>query len=480
MNDRFIDIHCHSVLKPYSKSFKNNGREGRNNINSNREESVWFDDGPTDIDKILNEFLSVTKFRQANFSTSHKGGVRVMMVSIDPMEKGFVFNKRRRPKSFLGKLFYNFVTGIGQARIDVLLDLTNYYSDLKRGYKYLEELNGKSVQVDGKTLKYKLVDKYVDIDLNQKDTLNVVLTIEGGHVFNTGLELANVITDAVEVLNNVKDMKSDVWKVKPFFVSLAHHFPNQLCGQAQSFKGISKLAYDQKLNKNEGLTFFGNAVIKELLDDNNGKKRIYIDVKHMNLKSRYEYYESLENGVYKDENIPIIVSHGALRFKNRPSQNTNEINFYNEEIVKVGNSGGIFGVQLDERRLLKRRPPKRIRDLKVRPKRQLYKKAYYVWRQIEGIALLLYADREFMSNNKDPWGIQALGSDFDGIVDPLDGFWSHKEYKLLAHYLRLHAGLFLKSNKARRLPNHGQLTADSIIEKFLFLNADAFMRTYLK
>lgn len=480
MEDRFIDIHCHSVLKPYSKSFKNKGREGQNNSNANKEESAWSDDEPTGFDKILNEFLSVTKFRQANFHTSHKGGVRVMMVSIDPMEKGFVFNKRRKPKSFLGKLFFNFVTGIGQDRIDVLVDLTDYYSDLKKGFKYLEQLNGKPVQINGKALKYKLVDKYADIDFNQKDTLNVVLSIEGGHVFNTGLELADVITDANEVLNNVKDLKSSNWKVKPFFVSIAHHFPNQLCGQAKSFDGISKRVYDQKLDKKQGLTFFGEAVIKELLDNRNGKKRIYIDVKHMNLKSRYEYYESLENGVFKDEDIPIIVSHGALKFKNRPAGNTHEINFFNEEIVKVGNSGGIFGVQLDERRLLKRKPPKRIRDLKVRPKRRLYKRAFYVWRQVESMALLLYADQDFMDNERDPWGIQALGSDFDGIVDPLDGFWTHKEYKLLAHYLRLHAGLFLKSNKAKRLPDHSQLTADAIVEKFLFSNADAFMRTYLK
>ncbi|MEN1784928.1 MAG: hypothetical protein AAGF77_07270 [Bacteroidota bacterium] len=476
-SDLFIDLHCHSTLKPYSRSFKEAAHTGQNTADITEEHSVWYMDHEVLTDKISNVLLSVTRFTQADFKTSYHGGVKVIMVSIDPMEKALVYSKKGNRQIFTGQWLKNFIIGIGRPRIKNLFELTDYYKDLYATYDYLKQLDGQFVQLGDQKVRYKLVDRYADIDVNDKQTLYVVMTIEGGHVFNTGLQLANVITDVNQVLNNIKDLKSDRWAVKPFFVAIAHHFPNQLCGHARSFKGISTLAYDQKADKKQGITTLGLAVIKRLLQNDGGQKRIYIDVKHMNPRSRFAYYNLLNSEAYRQEGIPIIVSHGALKFMKKPDRFTDDINFYNEEIVYIAKSQGIFGVQMDERRLLKRKPKMKKRDQKQRPKRLLYRKAYYVWRQIEAMALLLYKDPAF---NGDCWGIQAIGSDFDGIIDPLNGYWTHNHLSDLAHYLRLHAYNFLYTETGLALPDRHLLNAETIIEKFCFGNAQRFLAAYLK
>ena len=275
-------------------------------------------------------------------------------------------------------------------------------------------------------------------------------------------------------------MKSSTWGATPFFVALAHHFPNQLCGQAKSLTGIASIAYNQELNPNQGLTDLGKKVIDELLSITNGK-RVYIDIKHMNMKSRQDFYAYLSTH-YSDQDIPIISSHGATNFLPTPGHNTNEINFYNEDVLKVAISGGVFGIQLDARRLRKMKYGSKRRGLTADIERKgLYKRAFFVWRQIEVTALLVYKAKE---NNPaldhlDPWGFQIIGSDFDGIVDPLDGYWTHAEMPLLQEYLEKHAITFLKTTTAKNLSNYDQLDAKIIVQKFMFDNANTFLSKYL-
>ncbi len=476
MDIKFIDFHCHSALKPYSKSLRNKYPDYENSDDHKDESSIWHQDPPYDGDVLLNGSLTITKFRQADFKTSLEGGVRVMMVSIDPMEIGFAFNKSRGPMKFTGRIFQNLVSGIGHPRLRNLQVIDDYYEDLYRNYEFMIDLNDTYVDIDGNKFKYKLVDTHRDIDYSAKNTIFIVLTIEGGHVFNTGLELANVITDAGEVINNVKRLKdTEEWAIKPFFVSLAHHFPNLICGQAESFGFPANITYNQKHDKNETISVMGEAVIEELLNNENGK-RILIDLKHMNIKSRLRYYEILENK-YKGENIPLIVSHGALKFADVPKKNTSEINFYNEEIVSIAKSNGIFGVQLDGRRLKKRVSRDRKRIIGKLPSRKLFRKAGFVWRQIEEMAMLLYGDTKFKG---DPWGFQVIGSDFDGVIDPLNGYWTHKEMELLYSNLIRHAEAFLKTSKAKKLPNYKSLNAKTIVDKFTFKNANNFLKNHLK
>ena len=46
-----------------------------------------------------------------------------------------------------------------------------------------------------------------------------------------------------------------------------------------------------------------------------------------------------------------------------------------------------------------------------------------------------------------PWGIQSLGTDFDGIIDPIDGYWTAEQIDYLDDYLLMHAYNYVKEIK---------------------------------
>src|SRR6185436_2394259 len=99
------------------------------------------------------------------------------------------------------------------------------------------------------------------------------------------------------------------WPFTPFFVTFSHHFYNQLCGHAKSLTGIVGGATDQSQGLSTGFTPLGKKVLKELLNNQNGR-RIYIDIKHMSALGRKEYFQILDSD-YQGQDIPIVVSHGA-------------------------------------------------------------------------------------------------------------------------------------------------------------------------
>jgi len=472
----FIDFHCHSILKPYSKSFRRKKTRGKNTI-KNKKRSIWHKTKLNILKKIGNAFISVTKFTQADFKSAYKGGAKILMVSIDPMERELVLSKNRK-KPIADGLFLDFFQGIGKRRMNYLERLNDYFADLKQSYLYLDDLQNIPIKIGDKMVSYKMVSTYEEIDLTNEEIINIIPTMEGGHVFRSNLD-SNLTKREIEnqVLDNIKEVKlgfgEDDSKVTPFFVSLSHHFKNGLCGHADSLKK-ARAAYNQEANPKDGFEELGIKVIEALLSKTYGK-RILIDVKHMNLKSRKFYYF---NELRIKEEVPIIVSHGATNNLSWPEKDDTEINFYKEEIPIIAKSGGIFGIQLDARRLREADYGFKRRGLNSTIKREgLYKRAFFVWRQVEMMALYIYEkkDTEFGFEDIDPWGFQVIGSDFDGVVDPLDGFWTHSEMPLLCQYLIVHAKTFLKTNKAKRLPNYEDLNAENLVEKFMFQNAQEFL-----
>ncbi|WP_178988502.1 membrane dipeptidase [Winogradskyella schleiferi] len=482
MENKFIDLHCHSTLKPFSKSFSRKSTQGINTLDINFKRSIWYKTHIKLFKKVLNALITLTKFTQADFTSAIEGGAKILMVSVDPMERELILSKNKTKQRKTGKFIKNLVQGIGQKRINYLYNLDNYFEDLQKNIHFLKQLENEHKSINGKSSTYKIVDSYEDIDLQTENTIYIVLTIEGGHALRSSLYKGiSTIENQAKIFDNISKLKHTGSIPTPFFVSLAHHFPNGLCGHAKSLTGIASLAYNQEENADLGLLPLGRKVI-DLLLKNINEKRIYIDLKHMNLKSRKEFYDYLETPRYANEDIPIIVSHGATNYLPWPSQPDNEINFYKEEIVKIAGSGGIFGVQLDARRLRKMKYGSKRRGIRNDVDiKGLYKKAFFVWRQIEVLALLIYkAKNEQMGFERiDPWGFQVVGSDFDGIVDPLDGYWTYSEMPLLQEYLIKQANAFLRTKTAKKLPDYNQLKAISIVNKFLFDNANRFLMKYL-
>ena len=473
----FIDLHQHPSLKPMGKSF-DYSPPGVNSPSRRQKNSIWNYDPPTPADKLFNIISTLTKFRQADMSTLSYGGASVVFVSLYPLEKGFVLGK---PGTGLaGDLLKDLIMGLGRNRINHLQNMPDYFTDLEMAYNYYRQLDGKIMSIEGEKCRYKIVSSFGEIDLNVKDgikTINVILTIEGAAVFNSGLQLMGKSLDKNEFLENLDKVKN--WDHRLFFIGLAHHFYNELCGHARSLHGIAEWASNQEEGLGTGFTPFGIEVLHKLLDNTEGK-RVLIDIKHLSVNSRKEYYEILKNE-YSSENIPIIVSHGAVNGlrsadeKVADNQHTagklqlDDINIFDDEIVRIAKSGGLLGIQLDERRVCSHAELKKA-GIRLSTRNMLFYRSRLLWNQIQHIAETL--DREGLF----AWGIQAVGSDFDGLINPLNGFWTAEQMPLLDSYLEKHAYNYLNSPLAEKLNYFNRIKPDEIMERFMFENAYEFLR----
>ncbi len=476
MGPLFIDLHIHPALKPMGFSF--NSAPGKNSANKHDANSLWYYDPPTLSDKIINKITTLTKFRQSDFTSLAKGGAEIVFVSLCGLEKGFVMSKLGT--SVAGDVLGNLVTGLGKKRIDYVQQLDDYFSDLQTEYDFYKQLDGHKVRIDGMWNQYKIVSHFNEIGEWGEPNVNtifVILTIEGAHVFNAGLQMMGKTADPDEVLANVDKVKQ--WDHRLFFMALTHHFYNELVGHAQSLHGIVRKLCDQSEGLNTGFNELGWKVLRKLLDNTDGK-RVLIDLKHMSVQSRNEYYRFLKTE-HPDEIIPLIVSHGAVNGLRSHTEKVeddlfnygkfqpDDINFFDDEIIRIAKSGGLFGVQFDERRVGSETEVKKSGSVLNR-RRMLFYQSKLIWNQIQHIAEVLNRNDQFA------WGIQCIGSDNDGMVNPLNGYWTSEEMPIFDSYLEKHAYNFLASEQSDNLKNYNKLKASDIVERFMRVNTYNFLK----
>ena len=479
MSDMFIDFHCHPSLKPYGKSF-NIDPKGNNNKNRKRKNSIWFYDAPNLFEKALQHLTGISKFTQADCSTLAYGNVLLVCASLYPIEKGF-FNNKLGEGSF-SDLANNFVTGVGKNRIDFIQNVENYFEDLEREYKFYKQLSGTFINTEAGKFKYLLVNSFQDIESNisvteaDNKTIFIVMSIEGLHSINGNIHLP---ADETLFLNNLASIKQ--WDHVPFFVTVAHHFYNELCGHAKSLTGIVGSATDQSQGMDTGITELGKTVIRATLSNKNGK-RIFIDIKHMSALSRKEYFNMLAIE-FADEAIPVIISHGAangLRSMDEPVADgldtankllSEDINFYDNEILMVAKSKGIFGLQLDERRVASESTLKNVKHSVFINKIRHYR-SELVWNQVQHIVELL--DR----NNLFAWDCIVIGSDFDGILNPLNGFLTEETMPHLQEYLERHVNNYMNEKGKTSLKSFNQISPSEIVNRIFITNGWEFLKKW--
>ena len=477
----YIDMHCHPAMKPLGKSFQKKSTEYRQSKNPRDKSSLWYMDRAGAFERVLNELITVTKFSQADFSTLSYGKVGAICASLYPLEKGFV--NTRVGDELIPDLLVGFVSGLSQRRVNHLDDMKNYFDDLVKEREFYEQMDGVEVNLERGKFKYKIADNYEELKLNLDNTaeniVSVFFSIEGGHVFNTGIHPKENTANREEVLRNVETVKS--WEHKPLFLTLSHHFYNELCGHAPSLGGFVGKVLNQKRGLNEGFTQLGEEVVHKLLDKAHGN-RILIDIKHMSEKSRQRYYEILDSD-YKTDNIPLLVSHGGMNglveftnnryghYDTSRKMMTGTINFYDKEVVRIAISGGLFCLQLDERRLI---APDELDAIKRKERKddRLYYRSKIVWNQIQHIAEVLN------DHGLDAWSTCAIGSDNDGIVDPLNGFWTAEFFPFLELHLQEHAFNYM-NDKGAALLQKNQIEPDIIVSRVMYSNALGFLsRTF--
>lgn len=486
----FIDLHCHPSARPYAKSFSKNFKHSANPKDPN---CIWFDDRPTLVDKFLNEIVGLTHFEQADYAAQIRGNLRIIVHSLYPFERGFFNNKLG--DGTVADLAGNFVSQLGEERIDSIQNQDDYFGDLNRELKFLHDGHNRPVALPEGNFVYTLTQGWDDIEAGLRQNkvdektqrLLVILSIEGAHVFNTGLDPARIAPASErreEVLTNAQTVKD--WPFRPFFITFAHHFDNELCGHARSLAGIVSQLADQHVNMNAGFSALGQEVLLKLLDNSAGK-RILIDIKHMSRKARLEYFRLLDEQFANDP-IPIIVSHGCVTGRPNPEAtqttfpdredrfNPDDINFFDDEIVRLARSGGIFGIQLDERRIGSKSVLHAAKG-NISRREMLFKWSRLVWYQIQHMAEVLDAAGLFA------WNIQALGTDFDGLIDPINGYWTAKELDDLDDYLLKHAFNYLQPNNPENrltLPANKKILADDVVRLVMQDNALEFIRRHYR
>lgn len=468
----FADIHCHPTMKAYGQSFPGRS-QGKNPSNKT---SLWYYDPPNILERLLDLAGGLVKYRQSDFSAMGYGNTGIVFASLYPMERGFFANKLGTGD--FNDLLLNFVTSVGKERVDFVQAVNDYFPDLEAEYNFLNGMNGQVVKLADRALyRYSLLQAGVDPEtlLNEETIQNkrltpvvVVVTMEGAHAFGSGIDPQHKPADRTYVLGNVEKVKN--WQYRPFFISMAHHFYNELCGHAESLSGVVKKVADQRFGMDTAFTKLGLEVV-DLLLDNRENKRILIDIKHMSRASRLEYFRLLDT-TYKGEDIPVIASHAAVIGNDSDKHLfvNADINIYDDEILRIGQTGGLFGIQLDERRIAAPGDFVLKKSHSLERRKVLYHSSALVWRQIQHIAELLD------SNGLFAWGIQSMGSDYDGIIDPINGFWTAENYPTLSDYLLMHATNYMSSQGKSLSRQFNRIDPEEIVNRVMGDNAYAFLK----
>lgn len=461
-NFQYADLHCHPNLKTFGHSF------GQKN---NPKSDLWYSKKPNYLTKKIYEKTGITKFSQTDLSTMSQAKGKIAFVSLYPFEKGFFHNPYVWPK-FAAHLA-NWGIEIGYQRIRHIQQHTSYFEDLKKEYDFF--LNGKKEQIiDGIPHTWKAVkdSEELALSLNTENEIAVIFSIEGAHVFDTGLGEYGVTVGREEVMANIQEVKR--WEFPPFFIGLAHNFNNDLCGHARSLQRLGNLV-DQEKNLDKGLMPLGKVVVRELLSEFNGK-RILIDLKHMSLMSRVEYYRLLEEE-YPYQNIPLIISHGALTGK--PASrgrdglpfmdifNETDLNFYDEELIRLVKSDGLFALQMDMNIHADLKKLKYFFS-KNDAFNHITNSAKIIWNQLQHFAEV--CDRAGLFS----WGNTCLGTDFDGSIYPFPGVLTAEGLAPLANQLEGLANDFLKKRSLSLQENRG-ISPEEIVDRFMFSNTLQFL-----
>jgi len=490
--DFSIDIHVHPTYKPMGHAFKED--EHTQSADPAEKTSLWYYNPPSPVDKILNFAGSLTKFSQCNLTACLYGKVWVLVVGLGSIEQRFFKNKLGTglPGNFLD----NFASGLTLPRIDAIEQMTDYFADIQNEIRFLKALNNVETDVDGNKVKYNIVKDFSELeavcasnekalnDASKKQgktkkviTIALIFSVEGLHILNCGL---NVPCDRDTVIRNARTLKSQ--EFRPWFVTFSHHFYNELCGQARSLAGVIAKLCDQSEGLNTGFTALGREVLDILLDESTGKP-IFIDIKHLSPEGRKEYFEIRKQRDPGNNKIPVIISHGVCNglqsHGGKASDNplaknfcADEINFYDDEILEMAKTNGVMGLQLDERRIANEKALKKTKNSVFRNKIMHYR-SELLWNQIRYIAELL--DK----NGLPAWEHIAIGSDYDGIVDPINSFWTTEQYDSLKSFVERHAFEYAGGDiEKMKIEKNRNMKADAIVQNVFQNNAWEFFKRW--
>jgi microsomal dipeptidase-like Zn-dependent dipeptidase len=491
----YSDLHCHTALFSFNRQYPD----------------TWHE-----------QFSPVFPI-QGNFSQLVRGNVRVVMVSLCPIEQGFVTVK---PLNIgvgdITDLLAKVIVDMPKERADEIQDFNHsYFNDLIKELNFIQQsalpvthkLRLKGLKKE--KFSYRIVSDFNDIinllkldknlnpGANAENTIAVILTIEGAHSLGLGqrntlnLDMNDLKTILKENITKLKKLgppgKEGAWC--PFFISLDHHFWNQLGGHAVSLWKVIRKVMDQTPRINSGITEPGKLAVDELLSTANGR-RILIDIAHMSIKVRRWYYNYLSQ---RSDSIPVIVSHTGVNgkatmaeaeligtsetihdvadelYKNSTEFNPWDVFISDEEIMIIHNSGGIIGLNLDQRIMMGKKKLDEIKRL-VKGKSIEEKRDIWVKPLIDQI---LHIAGHILSQTGQPgkiWDNICIGSDFNGMITPIKAFRNAEKLPLLYKYL--FKRLLKMTNTVPLLAGKSEAEIKEITDKIMWKNNLQFLEKH--
>jgi microsomal dipeptidase-like Zn-dependent dipeptidase len=472
----FADLHCHCHMRSYLTLSQIQEELGE------REFSPWTIIA-TNMTR-LKYADRAAGYAQADLVALWNSGTRLVFNSMYPIEREFFMTpekpsegkfKRLRKiirmathhKAPLRTLLQHLTMRIPNATIKFITSEDyDYWNALQHEYEFIcsksgiKTLNeiytpGKTRQIieNNKKRRIKYGEHYhaegcYQIPRNKKEAREIAdnsdniimmpLTIEGAHIFCATTE------EEQTVLSRVDFIKYN-WEYPLFFITFSHHFDNKLCGHAHSLPAVADFLLNQQPAMNTGITPLGWKVLRKLqsVDDNNNPApdngyRVLIDLKHMSAQARLEYYDQLIRPcMKKGDVIPLIASHCSyaarktlkemieLQDKEDDSfriltENGSfyawNINLCDEDINMIFLTGGLFGLSFDKRMLgvsAKRKEEKIENSNNINA----------LWNNLKAVLQVIYKNDEIPVDEKiKSWDMLAIGTDFDGYIDPISDY----------------------------------------------------------
>ena len=471
-----VDLHCHPNLKSFNSGHPQPGK--------NMWEKIYHLIDSKFAKSVTEISQHVLKESQTNLESLAEGNIRVFQISLYPIERGFL-HMRNLPQFIIGKrrtdILLAVVTGYSTESVTHLKSHYNYFEDLEKEYAYVHAQQGKSK--DGKS-EFILVNNFTELQeaLQTKNKLVGIITIEGAHVLGGGTPHADTLSaDEFKKLLTDNILAIKRWEYPPFQINLAHHFWNNLSGHATSFKNPINKLVNQNKGKDKGITEAGWHVIRQFLSTENGK-RILVDVKHMSLQARKEYYSFITNynQINPADTIPIICSHAGVNgFATMDSSAKDNdvmakaqthrfyrwsINLSNEEIKIIHQSGGLIGLMMDRGMLGGLDLVKKITEITDSKKqREEYCKLFWdnAFQMVKAIG------------EKNAWDVVAIGTDFDGTITHMEPYKSSAKFPLFQQDLLD----YLEENNYQKELWY-DYTPLQILEKIMHGNAMAFYKRF--
>ncbi|RYY53334.1 MAG: hypothetical protein EOO09_18365 [Chitinophagaceae bacterium] len=214
----------------------------------------------------------------------------------------------------------------------------------------------------------------------EKGKVNLLLSVEGAHSFQSLPDNATPDKIAASVLENFRRLKNDD-RFRLHHLTLAHLSRQPACVHCFGVKiqllGVVNLTRDKNFQPDParaGLSGLGRDIIR-LCHESTESPPVLVDIKHMSWVARREFYNMrVDEGL----RLPIIASHigvtgtsfaassvSRIDRGNRPECdlvywnrrralrgcffNPWTINLFDEDIIEVLQSGGLLGVSFDQR-----------------------------------------------------------------------------------------------------------------------------------